>query len=159
MTVSFRDMMYSMLTAPQNALTGQYTGHNIAIISENYVNLCFRFGYHFNIIDAFCHEVERDNHIYFRFLGGATDIVKRSRRATLIATILEAFDFSVRTRGDLIIARTGNLVRAEMERTLDILGRLVGFTRQIDVQMEDDQTVERYAEAFLMGDYDIAARK
>jgi len=158
MPVSFRDMMSSMLTTPQDALSGQYTGHNIAIISKTYVNLCFRFGYHFNIIDAFCHEVERDNHIYFRFLGGATDLAKRSRRATLIATILEAFDFSVQTKGDLVIARTSNVVQSEMERTLDILGRLIGFTRQLDVQMEDDRTVERYAEAFLMGDYNIVAR-
>ncbi|MBA3004862.1 MAG: hypothetical protein FP813_13605 [Desulfurivibrio sp.] len=159
MPVSFRDMMHSMMTTPQDTLSGQYTGHNIAIISETYVNLCFRFGYHFNIIDAFCHDVERDNHIYFRFLGGATDISKRSRRATLIATILEAFDFSVKTRGDLVIARTGNLVQSEMERTLDILGRLIGFTRQLDVQMTDDQAVARYAEAFLMGDYGVVADK
>jgi len=159
MPVSFRDMMHSMMTTPQDTLSGQYTGHNIAIISETYVNLCFRFGYHFNIVDAFCHDVERDNHIYFRFLGGATDIAKRSRRATLIATILEAFDFSVKTRGDLVIARTGNLIQSEMERTLDILGRLIGFTRQLDVQMTDDQAVARYAEAFLMGDYGIVADK
>ena len=157
MSVSFHDMMHSMMTTPQDTLSGQYTGHNIAIISETYVNLCFRFGYHFNIIDAFCHDVERDNHIYFRFLGGATDIAKRSRRATLIATILEAFDFSIQTKGDLVIARTSNLSQSEMERTLDILGRLIGFTRQLDVQMTDDQAVARYAEAFLMGDYGIVA--
>ena len=47
----------------------------------------------------------------------------------------------------------------EMVRTLDILGRLVGFTRQLDVQMRDDETVARYAEAFLMGDYGIVARE
>jgi pyruvate,water dikinase len=158
MPVGFRDMMSSMLATPRDTLSGQYTGHNIAIISDTYVNLCFRFGYHFNIIDAFCHEVERDNHIYFRFLGGATDLAKRSRRASLISMILEAFGFNVRTRGDLVIARTGNLVQSEMERTLDILGRLVGFTRQLDVQMADDRTVERYAEAFLMGDYGIVDR-
>ncbi len=159
MSVSFRDMMHSMMTTPQDTLSGQYTGHNIAIISETYVNLCFRFGYHFNIIDAFCHDVERDNHIYFRFLGGATDIAKRSRRATLIASILEAFDFSIQTKGDLVIARTSNLAQPEMERTLDILGRLIGFTRQLDVQMTDDETVAQYVEAFLMGDYGIVARQ
>jgi len=103
--------------------------------------------------------VERDNHIYFRFLGGATDLAKRSRRAALIATILEAFDFSVRTRGDLVIARASNLAQSEMVRTLDILGRLVGFTRQLDVQMVDDQAVARYAEAFLMGDYRFVVRE
>ena len=159
MSVSFRDMMHSMMTTPQDTLSGQYTGHNIAIISETYVNLCFRFGYHFNIIDAFCHDVERDNHIYFRFLGGATDIAKRSRRATIIASILEAFDFSIQTKGDLVIARTSNLAQPEMERTLDILGRLIGFTRQLDVQMTDDETVAQYVEAFLMGDYGIVTRQ
>ncbi|MEW6426422.1 MAG: PEP/pyruvate-binding domain-containing protein [Thermodesulfobacteriota bacterium] len=158
MHVGFRDMMHSMLATPRDTLTGQYTGHNIAIISRNYVNLCFRFGYHFNIIDAHCHEVERDNHIYFRFLGGASDLSKRSRRAALIAMILKAFDFNVQIKGDLVISRASNMMPAEVNRTLEILGRLIGFTRQLDVQMESDALVERYAEAFLMGDYGIVAR-
>jgi hypothetical protein len=36
---------------------------------------------------------------------------------------------------------------------LDILGRLVGYTRQLDVCMESDADAEKYAEAFLNGDY------
>ncbi len=159
MQVGFRDMMHSMLATPRDTLTGQYTGHNIAVISRNYVNLCFRFGYHFNIIDAFCDEQARNNHIYFRFLGGASDISKRSRRASLIAAILKEFDFNVQIKGDLIISRTSNIVMSEMVHTLDILGRLVGFTRQLDVQMEDDAVMNRYVEAFLMGDYGIVGRE
>ncbi len=153
MPVGMMDLVSSMLNAPADTLSGQYSGHNIAIISKEYVNLCFRFGYHFNIIDAHCSERERDNHIYFRFLGGATDLTKRSRRAKMIAAILEAFDFNVRTRGDLVIARAGNMVQEEMEHTLDILGRLVGFTRQLDVRLENDAIAKRYVEAFLAGDY------
>ncbi len=157
MPVGLRDLMSSMLSAPPDALNGQYSGHNVAVISKNYVNLCFRFGYHFNIIDAHCDKIERENHIYFRFLGGATDICKRSRRARLIAEILLAFDFNVKTRGDLVIARASNMVQSEMERSLDILGRLVGFTRQLDVCLNNDAIVDRYAEAFLQGIYDITA--
>jgi len=155
MPVGFRDMMHSMLNAPADALSGQYTGHNIAVIGATYVNLCFRFGYHFNIIDAHCDTVARENHIYFRFLGGATDLTKRSRRSRLIAEILTAFDFNVRTRGDLVIARAGNMPPHEVERSLDILGRLVGFTRQLDVLLDSDAMVERYVEAFLQGNYEI----
>ncbi|MDH3392836.1 MAG: hypothetical protein OEL66_02430, partial [Desulfobulbaceae bacterium] len=155
MPVGMKDLMSSMLNAPTDALSGQYSGHNIAIISKEYVNLCFRFGYHFNIIDAHCSERERDNHIYFRFLGGATDMTKRSRRSRMIAAILDAFEFNVSTRGDLVIARAGNLVQSEMERTLDIMGRLVGFTRQLDVCLDNDAIVDRYVEAFLSGDYGI----
>jgi pyruvate,water dikinase len=154
MPVGFHDMMSSMLSVPGEALDGRYSGHNLAVVSHNYVNLCFRFGYHFNIIDAHCDEVERNNHIYFRFLGGATDLTKRSRRARLISEILTAFDFNVRTRGDLVIARAGNMLQSEMERSLDILGRLVGFTRQLDVRLDSEERVDYYVEAFLMGNYE-----
>jgi len=154
MNVGMRDFVSSMLSVPSASLDGRYSGHNIAIISRNYVNLCFRLGYHFNIIDAHCSDNERDNHIYFRFLGGASDITKRTRRATMIAAILEAFDFNVRTKGDMVVARSGNMVLSEMKRTLDILGRLVGFTRQLDVRLDNDRIVEEYVEAFLYGNYD-----
>ena len=154
MNIGMRDFVSSMLSAPSASLDGRYSGHNIAIISRNYVNLCFRLGYHFNIIDAHCSANEWDNHIYFRFLGGASDITKRTRRATMIAAILEAFDFNVRTKGDMVVARSGNMVLSEMKRTLDILGRLVGFTRQLDVRLDNDRIVEEYVEAFLYGNYD-----
>jgi hypothetical protein len=42
-----------------------------------------------------------------------------------------------------------------MERTLDILGRLVGFTRQLDVRLDSDETVKQYVEAFLYGNYGL----
>ncbi len=156
MDVSFRDMVTSMINAPMDALDGQYSGHNIAIITREYVNLSLRFGYHFNIVDAYCSDYPRDNHIYFRFLGGATDITKRSRRARLIAEILMAYDMNVKTKGDVVTARMGNMPRQEMERILEILGRLIGFTRQLDVHMESDSSIQRYLDAFLRGDYEVA---
>jgi pyruvate,water dikinase len=159
MKVCMRDLMTSMLSVPTDTLDGQYSGHNIAIISREYVNLCFRLGYHFNIIDAHCSRNERDNHIYFRFLGGATDITKRTRRAVMIASILEAFDFNVRLKGDMVVARSGNMMLKEMERTLDILGRLVGFTRQLDVRLDTDKIVEQYVEAFLYGNYSLVTNQ
>lgn len=158
MPVGMRDLMSSMLSVPADALEGSYTGHNIAIIGANYVNLCFRLGYHFNIIDAYLSEVERDNHIYFRFLGGASDMSKRSRRARMIEMILVEFGFRIKTRSDLVIARHTSLARGDMARILDILGRLVGFTRQLDVRLDSDAKVDYYAEAFLMGNYEVVSR-
>lgn len=155
MSVGFRDMVTSIVNAPADSLSGQYSGHNIAIVTGEYVNLSLRFGYHFNILDAYCGEVTRDNHLYFRFVGGATDISKRSRRARLIAEILKAFDLNVKTRGDVVTGRLGGLARRDMEHTLNILGRLIGFTRQLDVCMDGDEVVNRYVEAFLNGDYGI----
>lgn len=157
MHVGMRDLMSSMLNTPNAALEGSYTGHNIAIIGANYVNLCFRLGYHFNIIDAYCSENERDNHIYYRFLGGASDIGKRTRRAMMIEKILIEYDFRIKTRGDLVIARHGNLTRPDMLRILDIIGRLVGFTRQLDVRLDSEAAIDYYAEAFLAGNYGVVS--
>ncbi len=154
MPVGFRDLMNSMLNANHDMAAKQYTGHNIAIIGEDYVNLCFRLGYHYNILDAHCGEAEQNNHLYYRFLGGATDMAKRSRRTAMISLILKEFEFNVQTKGDLVTARLSHIPQSEAERTLDILGRLVGFTRQLDVRMESDEIVQQYAEAFLQGHYD-----
>jgi len=155
MPFSMRDLVTSMLNTPTDTINGQYAGHNVAIVSKEYVNLSFRFGYHYNVIDAYCDELARNNHIYFRFLGGATDLTKRSRRALLIGNIMKELDFTVRLKGDMVIARVGNMVRPEMEKLLEIIGRLIGFTRQLDIRMESDATVNRYKEAFLAGDYAI----
>jgi pyruvate,water dikinase len=158
MPMGVRDLMHSMFNPAHDLINQQYSGHNIAIIGDSYVNLCFRLGYHFNVIDAHCGQVEQNNHLFFRFLGGVTDVAKRSRRSLMIATILRAFEFNVQTAGDLVTARLSHLPVAEMQRTLDILGRLVGFTRQLDVRMESDARAEEFAEAFLNGDYDIVSR-
>ncbi len=155
MSVGLRDMMNSMLRVPSDLVDGHYTGRNIAVITHNYVNLCFRFGYHFNIIDAYCDKITSENHIYFRFLGGATDITKRSRRAKLIAKILQHYDFRVNTKGDLVIARMGNKLQSQLEQALNTLGRLIGFTRQLDVHMDSDEAVNCYAEAFISENYDV----
>ncbi|HDK17650.1 MAG TPA: hypothetical protein ENG75_06885, partial [Nitrospirae bacterium] len=81
-SVSMRvnDFMSSMMKMPDIS-SMRYLGDNIAVISREYVNMSLRFGYHFNMLDCYCSENVRDNHIYFRFVGGATDISKRSRRA------------------------------------------------------------------------------
>jgi pyruvate,water dikinase len=127
--------------------------NNVAVVSREYMNLGLRFGYHFNMIDCYCSETPRNNHIYFRFVGGATDIVKRSRRVSLIAMILKEYGFNLKTKGDLIIARLANIGQGEIERILDHVGRLIAYTRQLDATMHDDSAVERYARNFLEGKY------
>jgi len=158
MPVGIRDLMNSMFSPVREEAAEQYSGHNIAIIGGNYVNLCFRLGYHYNIIDAHCGEAEQNNHLYYRFLGGVTDMTKRSRRAAMIAIILKEFEFNVQTKGDLVTARLSRLPQREALYALDILGRLVGYTRQLDVCMESDADAEKYAEAFLNGDYTFTDR-
>ncbi len=155
-SLKVNDFLSSMMRMPDiTADRSEYVGFNVAVVSREYMNLSLRFGYHFNMIDCFCSENARYNHIYFRFVGGATDISKRSRRIQLIAGILKNYEFNIKTKGDLIIARLANINRDEMEFLLDQAGRLIAFTRQLDAVLHDDGAVERYGKNFMEGNYDI----
>ncbi len=152
------DFMSSMLRMPDIMSDGgSRVESNMAVISREYANISLKFGYHFIILDCFCSENTRNNHIYFRFTGGATDITKRSRRLQLIAEILGEYGFNSKTKGDLIVARLANIVRSEAESILDQIGRLISFTRQLDAVLQDDQSVKRYARNFLDGRYEDQA--
>ena len=132
-----------------------FVKYNVAVASREYLHLSLKFGYHFSMLDCYCSENMKNNHIYFRFVGGAADIVKRSRRIDLIAIILREYGFNIKTKGDLIIARLANLSQDEIEDLLDKIGRLMAYTRQLDVLLRDDETVERYARNFMEKKYEL----
>jgi pyruvate,water dikinase len=148
--VDFRGMMSSLTkTWAEGAGTTAYTGFNLAVVSEIYLNLHLRLGYHLNLVDARMHPEPQHNHIYFRFVGGVTDMTRRSRRAQLLAHILSQFHFKVDVKGDLVVARVLHLPREEMEERLKILGRLIGFTRQLDIQLKSDADIPQFMESFF----------
>jgi pyruvate,water dikinase len=146
------DFLSSMMRMP-DIDSGNPAGYNVAVISREYVNLSIRFGYHFNMVDCYCAENAKNNHIYFRFVGGATDMVKRSRRLELIARILREHGFNIKIKGDLLIARLAGLDAEEMDKVLDQAGRLISYSRQLDAVLHDDATIERYVRNFLAGIY------
>jgi pyruvate,water dikinase len=151
------DFMASMMRIPDFASDSSYVGYNIAVISREYVNLSLRFGYHYAMLDCYCSEHTRDNHLYFRFAGGATDMAKRSRRIQFIADVLKKFGFALRIKGDLIIARLSNIRKDELQVVLDQTGRLLAYTRQLDAVMHDDRRVGLYVNNFLEGRYEFEA--
>ena len=145
-----RDLLSSM-TRPVSIITNppEYSGENLAIIARDYCNLSLRLGYHFNVIDAYIAARPDDNYIYFRFVGGFAEKAKRLRRARLISLILEGLYFKVDIHGDLVVAKVKMLDRPRMEAILLHLGELIAFTRQLDVRMADEDSVERFFTKFL----------
>ncbi len=150
-----RDLLSGMSRAADLTGGGAAAGANLAVISGDYVNMSMRFGYHFNMLDSYCSDTPRNNHIYFRFVGGAAAITSRSRRIQMMASILAESGFIIKTKGDLLVARVSNLSREDIERILDQTGRLIAFTRQLDAVLDSDETVARLARAFLAGDYRV----
>jgi len=148
-SVDFGSFMSSLTRTFSSSLaTPKFIGQNLAVISLNYANISLRLGYHFNMIDAYISEKINDNYAYFRFLGGVTDLSRRSRRAKLVGEILTMNDFRVDLRGDLVVARVKKMGVEEMKEKLRIVGTLVAFTRQLDVQMVNDNQIMKFIEAF-----------
>ena len=145
----FSDLMSSMTRYSIRDGMGEYTGQNLAVISENYMNLSLRLGYHFNVIDTYVSENISDNYVYFRFVGGVTETERRHLRAILLREILEKLNFKVTVNGDLVVA---NLKKLDAELILGILkeiGRLIGFSRQLDTQMQNQDSVKKYLNKFF----------
>ncbi|MCG6954349.1 MAG: pyruvate, water dikinase [Gemmatimonadetes bacterium] len=136
-------------------LTGGLTGRpeqNLAIVSKEYLHLSLRLGYHFNIVDTHLGDTPADNYIYFRFVGGVTEITRRSRRAMLLKRILESHGFVAEGRGDLVVGRVKSLDADAMVHRLRMVGRLIGFTRQLDIHLRSDHLVDEYVARFLNGE-------
>jgi pyruvate,water dikinase len=121
---------------------------NLVIVTRDYANLHLHLGYHFNMVDARLTETPSANYVYFRFVGGVTDLTRRSRRARTIAAILESYGFGVDTRGDLVVGRVRGLAYDGIRERLKMIGRLIGYTRQLDVLMRDDESVEDFTRGF-----------
>lgn len=148
--VDFKGLMSSLTrTQPPQVLGNSLPGVNLAIIGLNYVNLSLPLGYHFTAVEAGTGASPRNNYIFFRFVGGVTDLTRRSRRATLLMTILEKAGFKVKVNGDLVIARAVDLTEEQMSDYLRLIGKLIGFTRQLDVLLKNDRDIDSYFEKFM----------
>ena len=152
MSVDFGSFMSSLTrTFSAASESARYTNRNLAVVSAEYLDLNLRLGYHFNIIDAYVSDKPNDNYAYFRFLGGVTDVTRRSRRARFIGEVLERFNFRVDIRGDLVVGRIKKLDRDIMIEKITIIGCLVAYTRQLDVQMNSDDDIHQHVSDFFKG--------
>jgi pyruvate, water dikinase len=125
---------------------------NLAIVSREYINLNLGLGYHFNLIDGNLSADRNSNYLYFRFFGGVTEFTRRSRRVKVLAQILERNDFAVESKGDLIIGRIKKIERPQMEDKFLLVGRLIGYTRQLDVLLRADRDIDFFTSQFLKGE-------
>jgi len=116
-----------------------------------------RFGYHFTMLDSLCGPRDEDNYILLRFAGGGGDYRGKELRLLFLASILKRLDFSVETRGDLLDAQFLRRDQARIMEKLDMVGRLLGATRLMDMVLRDREMVHRYVDEFFQGRYMFSA--
>ncbi len=126
-----------------------------AIVSKQYLNVNFRFGYHFVILDTMCSSCEQDNYILFRFSGGGGSPAGRSLRADFIKGVLTRLGFMVEIKSDLIDAEFKNGSLPTMKKTLDTVGRLLGATKLMDMYLKENMDMTCLIDEFMDGRYDF----
>ncbi|WP_022661483.1 PEP/pyruvate-binding domain-containing protein [Paucidesulfovibrio longus] len=149
----FLSVMSSQLLTPPEAGGQRFGDRSYAIVSDKYLNFSSRVGYHYSILDAYAGQNVNKNYVSFEFKGGAAAEELRVRRVRAIARILGVLGFVTETRGDRVVARLLKRERGEILDRLEAVGRLLIFTRQMDMLMTSEARVDLLAESFLNGDY------
>ena len=145
-----RIVMAGGIISPDSPQFGSY-----AVVSKEYVNINFRFGYHFVILDTICSHHDTDNYILFRFSGGGGTPEGRRLRAGFIEGILIRLGFTVQVKSDLIDAEFKQASLATMEKTLDMVGRLLGATKLMDMYLKENMEYVSLVDDFMNGRYDF----
>jgi pyruvate,water dikinase len=143
-------VMREQMLAPAGDRFGD---RSYAVISEKYLNFSSRVGYHYSILDSYCGNNINNNYVTFSFKGGAADDLRRNRRVRAIANILEKHDFMVSVKGDQVSARLLKYAKPIIEEKLNMLGKLLLFTRQMDMLMNSEASVDMVVQNFLSGNY------
>lgn len=128
---------------------------NFAIIAQDYLNFSSRLGYHFTTSEAYFGTPE-DSYITLVFYGGGADLTRRVRRVLFLAKVLRHLDFRVELKGDSLTARLDGCDVETLEDKLEILGRLIMVSKQLDVIMQDDALIEQYYLEFVNSGYDLS---
>lgn len=136
----------------------RFGDRSYAIIADKYLNFSSRVGYHYSVVDAYCGETVNKNYVTFSFKGGAADSVRKNRRVRAISLILEQEGFKVSVKVDKVDARIQKYPKSYIELKIDMLGRLLIFTRQLDMLMTTEESVRWAAENFLAGNYKLHAQ-
>jgi pyruvate,water dikinase len=123
-----------------------------AVVSDRYMNFSTKAGYHFSTADVYCGQSQNKNYIHFRFAGGAAGEERRMRRVRFISEVLTSLDFSVKLRGDHLVARLEKYGHEFIKTRLKDLGRLTMCSRQLDMLMDSEDSPSFFARMFLGGE-------
>lgn len=108
---------------------------NFFIISDNYMILQARYGYHFCTVESLAGEKSHENFVNFQFKGGAADRARRRLRARMVADLLEQHGFRADVKDDSVFAVAEGYSAAETLQKTRLLGYLLIHTRQVDMVM------------------------
>jgi pyruvate,water dikinase len=128
------------------------------LVADEYLNLNARLAYHYSLVDACLSDTPGDNYISFRFEGGGATQDRRSLRACFLERCLVHYGFRVDRRRDLVNAWFRKGPPDQTAGRLDLLGRLMACSSQLDMYMNSLEVMNWFAEQFILGNYAFRER-
>lgn len=119
------------------------------VVSEDYLHLMLRFGYHFSILDSVCGSEPNANYVNFQFRGGGGSFAQRVMRLEMIRNVLSQFGFDIQSKGDLLNASFARGADHETARRLTLLGALMAETRLMDMRLTEQAHIDEAVTQFL----------
>lgn len=144
----FLGMVVHTVSIPEDELM-EMGKKSFCIITQNYMNFSIRLGYHFSLIESYINENVDDNYIKFFFKGGGAALDRRLRRVWLISEVLKSLNFSLEIKNDVIDATLIGYDGEAIKKRLKILGKLTGYTKQLDMVLFHDTIAEMYLKDFI----------
>ena len=123
------------------------------LVADEYMNLNSRLAYHYSLVDACLSGTPAENYISFRFEGGGAEHSRRSLRACFLEKCLVHYGFRVDRRGDLVNAWFRKAPADQTGERLDLLGRLLACSSQLDMYMHSREAMNWFADQFILGNY------
>jgi pyruvate,water dikinase len=123
------------------------------LVADEYMNLNSRLAYHYSLVDACLSSVPTSNYISFRFQGGGATRLRRSLRACFLEACLAHYGFQADRRGDLVNAWFRKASADQTAERLDILGRLLACSSQLDMYMSSPAVMNWYVRQFVAENY------
>ena len=161
MPASFSDLA-SVITGSLSSQTSETRAlgeRSYLLVADEYMNLNSRLAYHFSLVDACLSDTPSNNYISFRFTGGGATHERRSLRACFLEACLLHYGFVADRRGDLVNAWFKRAPAKDTETNLDILGRLLACSSQLDMYMNSHDAMKWYTREFLAGNYSFSSGK
>ena len=134
-----------LVTTAANTQRQAFSDQSFAILSDEYMLLSLRMGYHFTTIEAVCTEDDNKNYIRFQYKEGGAALDRRVRRINLITEVLSRMGFEHNARGDFLDSTLAYVDMVTICERLHTLGRLNMLTKQLDMALSNDEVARWYA--------------